>query len=755
MANNGGTLKSSSMNGVKLYSITGQHRNPASWINPKKQRALRKDLDYQQRVELIQDLRFETATTKIRATPDGEFLIASGIYPPQVKVYELRELSLKREGSEVVGEGEGRRVIGPRDKVSLGLSNFSAKTANEKREYGCVGNQKRRKYLQLNLCVEVQSANTCKKEGMTLMIITLLALESKKPVLSDDYSKLAFLCADRSINLHAKYGRHYSLRIPRMGRNMIYDPSSCDLLCVASSPDLYRINLSQGRFLSPLATQSPALNVVSRSKLHGLVACGGEDGAVECFDMRSRSSIRRINAISTAGENDQEVTAIAFDEDVGFQMVVGSSEGKVLIYDLRPSQPLRVKDHIYGSPILDIKWHRTLNSKQPKIVTTDKHIVKIWDPETVSVTSIEPTGGAINDICVFKESGLILLALDSSQIPPYFIPALGPAPKWCSYLENLTEELEENVQPTIYDDYKFLTREELERLSLSNLIGTNLVRAYMHGFFINYQLYKKVKDLAEPFDYKAYSEQRIKEKLDKEGRITMKRRLPKVNREKARELLENEEAEKETDADANKPSKKKKKTISSDILNDDRFTDFFEKPEFQIDEKSQEYMALHRITSKKLVEEHFEPVDDEMTATDSEASASSEDEGAAGTKARIPRLYEVKDERHAQAFLESVSLANEDALPLGERVAALEDKQKASHTSIKVGPCGSREISFVSKSKEKYKEDDDDEDPRRSKRGVHSLGLKPTSYEKRIGGRGNRGRGRGRGRGGGRGRGRH
>ncbi|KAK9671224.1 hypothetical protein RND81_12G014400 [Saponaria officinalis] len=682
MANNGGTLKSSSMNGVKLYSITGQHRNPASWLNPKKQRALRKDLDYHQRVELIQDLRFETATTKIRATPDGEFLIASGIYPPQVKVYELRELSLKFE----------RHLISE--------------------------------------IVDFQ-------------------------VMSDDYSKLAFLCADRSINLHAKYGSHYSLRIPRMGRNMIYDPSSCDLLCAASSPDLYRINLSQGRFLSPLATQSPALNVVSRSKLHGLVACGGEDGAVECFDMRSRSSIGRINAVSAAGENDQEVTAIAFDEDAGFQMAVGSSEGKVLIYDLRSSQPLRVKDHMYGSPILDIKWHRTLNSQQPKIVTTDKHIVRIWDPETMEgVTSIEPTGGAINDICVFKESGLILFALDSSQIPPYFIPALGPAPKWCSYLENLTEELEENVQPTIYDDYKFLTREELERLSLSNLIGTNLVRAYMHGFFINYQLYKKVKDLAEPFDYKAYSEQRIKEKLDKEGRITMKRRLPKVNREKARELLENEEAEKETDADVNKPLKKKK-AISSDILNDDRFTDFFEKPEFQIDEKSQEYMALHPVTSKKLVEEHFEPVDDEMIATDSEASAPSEDEGAAGTKARVPRLYEVKDERHAQAFLESVSFANEDALPLGERVAALGDKQKASHTSVKVGPGGSREISFVSKSKAKYKEDDDDEDPRRSKRGVHSLGLKPTSYEKRMGGRGNRGRGRGRGRGGGRGRGRH
>lgn len=47
-------------------------------------------------------------------------------------------------------------------------------------------------------------------------------------------------------------------------------------------------------------------------------------------------------------------------------------------------------------------------------------------------------------------------------------------------------------QTIIYDHYKFLTKEELERLNLTNLIGTNLLRAYMHGFFINYSLYKKV-----------------------------------------------------------------------------------------------------------------------------------------------------------------------------------------------------------------------------------------------------------------------
>ena len=41
------------------------------------------------------------------------------------------------------------------------------------------------------------------------------------------------------------------------------------------------------------------------------------------------------------------------------------------------------------------------------------------------------------------------------------MPALGPAPRWCSFLESLTEELEENVNPAVYDDYRFVTRADL------------------------------------------------------------------------------------------------------------------------------------------------------------------------------------------------------------------------------------------------------------------------------------------------------
>ena len=45
---------------------------------------------------------------------------------------------------------------------------------------------------------------------------------------------------------------------------------------------------------------------------------------------------------------------------------------------------------------------------------------------------------------------------------------------------------------SVYDDYKFVTRRELEDLGLSHLIGSNLLRAYMHGFFLDMRLYHKV-----------------------------------------------------------------------------------------------------------------------------------------------------------------------------------------------------------------------------------------------------------------------
>ena len=57
----------------------------------------------------------------------------------------------------------------------------------------------------------------------------------------------------------------------------------------------------------------------------------------------------------------------------------------------------------------------------------------------------------------------MLLANEGIKMTTYFVPQLGPAPKWCSFLENLTEEMEDQTTRTAYQDYKFIDRNELAK----------------------------------------------------------------------------------------------------------------------------------------------------------------------------------------------------------------------------------------------------------------------------------------------------
>ncbi|CAF5202278.1 unnamed protein product, partial [Rotaria magnacalcarata] len=130
-----------------------------------------------------------------------------------------------------------------------------------------------------------------------------------------------------------------------------------------------------------------------------------------------------------------------------------------------------------------------------------------------NLTSIEPAT-PLNDMLNIPGSGLICLTNDSPKIFVYYIPTLGNAPKWCTFLDNITEELEEKPADTVYDDYKFLTLKELDTLGLSHLIGSDLLRAYMHGYFMDIRLYNQAKSVAEPFAFAEYRKQKLRAKID-------------------------------------------------------------------------------------------------------------------------------------------------------------------------------------------------------------------------------------------------
>ena len=77
---------------------------------------------------------------------------------------------------------------------------------------------------------------------------------------------------------------------------------------------------------------------------------------------------------------------------------------------------------------------------------------------------------------------------------------------------------------------RFVTKQELEGLGMGHLVGSQLLRAYMHGFFLHNKLYQKAKAVAAPLAYDTVRKERIQSKLEAERsqRITLKRKLPKV-----------------------------------------------------------------------------------------------------------------------------------------------------------------------------------------------------------------------------------
>ena len=78
----------------KLYNLTEPSKALPGWINTKRA-ARRASKAKEGSVEVIQDLAFPTSCGRVKVSSDGETLLATGCYPPQMRAYELRELSMK------------------------------------------------------------------------------------------------------------------------------------------------------------------------------------------------------------------------------------------------------------------------------------------------------------------------------------------------------------------------------------------------------------------------------------------------------------------------------------------------------------------------------------------------------------------------------------------------------------------------------------------------------------------------------------
>ncbi|KAJ1841563.1 Small ribosomal subunit biogenesis [Coemansia sp. RSA 2703] len=536
-------LSSTNANNVKVYTVSGSSlsRKLPDWLARRKRRELQKDIEWTSRVELLQDFEFPEASMRIKTTPDGNFCMATGVYKPQIRVFEFADLSMK----------------------------FDRHTDNENVDF---------------------------------------------VILSDDWTKSVHLQSDRAVEFHNEGQMHYRVRTPKFGRSLAYHSPSCDVLVGGAGNEVFRINIDQGRFMTPLATQGSGVNVVRVNPAHQLFGFGMEDGGVEFWDPRVRTRIGSLP--SHVGGQDgaaPEVSSLAFRQD-GLGMAVGTASGHVLLYDLRQARPWQIKDQRFGLPVKTLEWLEPsrgvhIEAPEARVLSADARSIKLWGATSGKpFTAIEPPA-AVNDVCVVPDSGLLLVAGEASELQSFFIPQLGPAPKWASFLENLTEEMETTSQQhSVYDDYKFVVPRELEALGLSHLVGTKVLKPYMHGFFVDLRLYERAKAIANPFAYEEYKMRRVEEKLAeaRESRIRATTKLPKVNRALAQRLLSLQKAEEDGEKRAGGRQRKKAKAAAQTagaVLEDSRFRDMFADPDFEVNVEADEFKQLHTTSTKRQQKE--------------------------------------------------------------------------------------------------------------------------------------------------------
>ena len=461
---------------------------------------------------------------------------------------------------------------------------------------------------------------------------------------------------------------------------MKYDKRSAEALVPAvgvndnGSGEVFRLNLEVGRYMrgyevdvggddfasagggalqGGISTGSVNTAAVAEGS-HNLLAFGTSLGTVEFWDTRSRS---RIGTLQSPKQSDlldgkQEITALEFDRS-GLGIATGSSIGLIHLYDLRSPVPILKKDQGYGYPIhtltyLDSSISNRAQTAEPKILSADRRIIKIWDRQDGSAwTSVEPFVD-INSVAWCRDSGMILTANEGRQQHSFFIPQLGPAPKWCSFLDNMVEEMAEDPNDpsaysnhqsgAVYDNYKFLSMQQLQSLNLSHLVGTtSLLRPYMHGYFVAQRLYEEAKLIADPFIWEEERSKKIKNKIDaeRESRIRgNKKTAAKVNKRLAEKMMER--AEKEDRREAKRVLENggdddlvdavpttivpEGKPMPGGLLTDSRFTKLFQDEDFAIDERSREFQALNPSTKINPLE-LSDANERKLTAVEEEALA--------------------------------------------------------------------------------------------------------------------------------------
>merc|ERR1711892_1390772 len=124
-------------------------------------------------------------------------------------------------------------------------------------------------------------------------------------------------------------------------------------------------------------------------------------------------------------------------------------------------------------------------------------------------------------------------------------------------------------------------------------MGSPLLRAHLHGFFMDIRLFRKASSAKPANTLENLKKDLIKKKIEseREGRVKIESKLPKVNKDLFMKMKVNEE---EFKAKTRKP----KKAPPSDLLDDNRFGALFTDEQFEIDTTEETFRLLNPVVNK-------------------------------------------------------------------------------------------------------------------------------------------------------------
>ena len=393
--------------------------------------------------------------------------------------------------------------------------------------------------------------------------------------LSDDYRKFAVLMRHRNlIEFHDQNGVHTTIRTKAQPNALFLNPLNDQILLPSFDTNaIERLCLKEGTKLPPYditskagSAKSVGAQAICTLTEHNLDLVGCEDGVIRCFLGSESEGTQAVAPLSCATLPDglrAPITAITADPHNGFQFVVGTAAGNILLYDMRKSVPLLVKNHCNELPIKKIAFHlmdsfsRSLSGAGAGhlICSMDSRSMHIWDDaQGETLTVVEPftapsgresksvfdytyrasTPPSIHDFAFIagdaqgtKHSGLIMLGMEQSAGYGLFVPHLGPAPRWCGYLDRLAAEKQDKpaadeVSP-VQQEFVFISQDEFAELGLSpDKAGVDVIRPIMNGYLIDHthlRFLRNALEASKPYQ-KATKGSKLVKKLKKQDPIT-------------------------------------------------------------------------------------------------------------------------------------------------------------------------------------------------------------------------------------------